>query len=216
MRPAHPNFSDLAALIAMKLIFGLDITLGKYVGARFPSIPDSFMKKKVGRCCSPEERDEKLKGFNLGKYRVFGADCDVIYFDHEIERSWISVDTLKMEISGVFDILLKYFPHDRIAYKNHPRHNGNGSLKAGVILEDFIPAELLSVRRVKIFLSVWSSSITNVDGCTAISLINLISLKDDTIKEEIKRGLLQKSKTGILFPRSLDEFERILIDISEK
>jgi hypothetical protein len=200
----------------MKLIFGHDITLGKYVGARFPSIPDSFMKKKVGLCFSPEERDEKLKGFSLGKYRVFGADCDVIYFDHEIEPSWISVDTLKLEIGGIFDILLKYFPHDRIAYKNHPRHNGNASLRAGVTLEDFIPAELLSSRRAKIYLSVWSSSITNVDGCTAISLINLISLKDDAVREKIKRGLVQKSKTEIIFPQSMEEFERILIDISEK
>jgi len=121
------------------------------------------------------------------------------------------------ELGRIFDILSKYFPEKEIARKYHPGYSSDKTMiKIGDVLPDFIPAELLYDDGVKMYLSVFSFSIANVEKGLAVSIADLISFKSDELKNRLKERLIQRSKSKIVFPESLDEFERILIDLKEQ
>ena len=108
----------------------------------------------------------------------------------------------------------KYFPEEEIARKYHPYlPTDKEMIKIGDVLPDFIPAELLYNENVKMYLGACSNCITNVGKGLAVSLIDLISFKNDKIREHLKEALIQRSRSEILFPQSLEEFERILINM---
>ena len=113
--------------------------------------------------------------------------------------------------------LSKYFSEDEIAFKCHPgSSNDNGLIKIGTELPSFVPAEMLYSDNVKMYLTVSSYSIVNVEKGLAVSLVNLISFKDDITRSNRKQILIQNKKSKILFPESLDEFERILMNLKEQ
>jgi len=61
--------------------------------------------------------------------------------------------------------LSKYFPENEIARKYHPHSPGDKTMiKTGDVLPDFIPAEFLYNDNVKIYLSLFSGSIANVEN----------------------------------------------------
>lgn len=211
-RPSPANIRDLAKLFILKAIYGFSITIGKHAGRRIPGIPARFMEKEVDKVISREERDEMLRGLDLSKFRkLIDADYDIIYFSHNISPVLASRDTLERELTDIFNILVKHFPEDRIACKYHPElYNDKTLVKVGKTLPDFIPAEFLHSEKVKAYLSFWSLSIANVEKGLAISLIDIISFNDQEERRRLKESLVQRSHTQILFPKSLDEFERIL------
>ena len=84
----------------------------------------------------------------------------------------------------------------------------------GAELPIYIPAEFLYSDRVQLYLGISSSAIANVRGGQAISLLELISFKDESVRERFKQRLVQTSRTKILFPSSLDELERMIISIT--
>lgn len=211
-RPTTPI--DLAKLIAIKLIFGRDALLGKSFHTRFPSMPDKFFEKAVDEVIGPSERDRMMKDFDFNRFRVFDiGKYRVIYFDEDlIESGYLSdSDTFLATLSRVFDILAKYFPQNEIARKYRPSAAGNKALIGiGDILDDFIPAELLRNENTKVYMSTLSTSIANMESGVAISLIDLCPFKNEQIRQQLKRFLIQFSSSEILFPKSFDEFERIV------
>jgi len=216
-KSAPRTIVDMVELVVIKLIFGCDITMGKRFHTRFPSMPDKFIEEAVGRVIGPDERDEMTKGFDLSQFRIFGSGkYSAIYFDEDLIGSGYlrDRDTFIRELSQVFDILTKHFPEREIARKYHPGSNTDRTMiKIGDVLEDFIPAELLYDENTSVYLSTLSLSIANVERGLAISLIDLISFKSDETKEQSRQYLKQNSHSEILFPKSLDEFERIVIDV---
>ena len=110
----------------------------------------------------------------------------------------------------------KYFPENEVALKYHP---GSGesetALPFGTRLPDFIPAEFLYSDKVKMYLGISSMALANVERGLAVSLIDLISFKDDKTRKQLKNVLIQWSHSEILFPQSLDEFERIVANLKD-
>jgi len=220
------NVVDLARLIILKLINGRDIALGQFPDKSphdkgFAYLPDEFMKSKVGRVIDWAEKSEMSEGFDLSQFKVFDVgNYSVIYFDEGLmECDYMQVDKSKFgkELGRIFDILSKYFPEKEIARKYHPGYSSDKTMiKIGDVLPDFIPAELLYDDGVKMYLSVFSFSIANVEKGLAVSIADLISFKSDELKNRLKERLIQRSKSKIVFPESLDEFERILIDLKEQ
>lgn len=214
------NIVDLVSLVRLKLIYGRDITMGKlpYIKG-FSYMRDKFFKKEVSRVIDREERNEMMKGFDLSQFKIFDVgDYSVIYFDQDlIGAGYISdSNTFKRELTNIFNILSKHFPAKKIARKYHPRHNSNKAMiKTGDILPDFIPAELLYNENVKIYLGLISNSIANVEKGLAVSIMDLITFRDEETRNQLKEGLLQRSRCEILFPKSLEEFEGIVINIEE-
>ena len=215
------NIVDLANLTILKLIYGYEVAVGKVSFIKgFLWMPDKFMEKEVDRAMERAEIDEMMKGFDLSPFRVFDVGSySVIYFDDGlIGVGYISDDdTFKQELTGIFDILGKYFPEKEIVVKYHPGYSGSETLlEVGDILPSFIPAELLYHENVKLYLGIFSRSIANVEKGLVISIADLISFKSDKIRNQLKEELIQVSKSKILFPKSQDEFERILIDVTGK
>ena len=212
------NIINLVSLIILKLIFGWDVIMGKLPYTRFPCMPDKFINKKVEKVIDREERNEMMKDFDLSQFKIFDVgNYSVIYFDESsgyICAYITDKNTFRRELVEIFDILTRYFPEKEIARKYHPSYPGDKTMiKIGDILPDFIPAEFLYNDNVKMYISLFSGSIANVEKGLAVSIADLISFKSDESRNQLKEILIQMSRSEILFPQSLDEFERILIDL---
>jgi len=215
------NIVDLVSLIRMKLIYGCDIALGKLRYTKgFAYIPDRFMEKKVDTVINNEKRNELMKGFDLSQFRIFDTgNYSVIYFDQPLVDSGRISDahTYQRELNEIFAVIGKHFKDEEIAHKYHPNSSGNKVMVSiGRVLPDFIPAEFCYDDKVKIYLSTVSCSIANVEKGIAISLANLITFQSDELREQLKETLIRRSRSKILFPKSLDELEEILIKIKEQ
>ena len=154
-------------------------------------MPDKFMKEKVDRVIEQEEKNETMKDFDLSRFKIFEVgNYSVIYFDDSLfEAGYITdKDVFKRELSEIFNILAKYFPEKEIARKYHPGYPGDKAMiKIGDVLPDFIPAELLYNDNIKMYLSPFSFSIANVEKGLAVSIADLITLKDEKIKNPLSQ-----------------------------
>ncbi|MBW1672884.1 MAG: hypothetical protein JRJ45_04425, partial [Deltaproteobacteria bacterium] len=147
--------------------------------------------------------------FDTGKYSV-------IYFHQDLllEGYISNGDTFRRELAEIFNILSKYFPENRVALKYHPCYPGDKTMVTyGEAMEDFIPGELLHNDNVKMYLSLFSYALANVRKGLAVSIANLITLRDDETREQLKEMVIGISRSEILFPKSLDEFEEILMKL---
>lgn len=214
------NIIDWVMFIRLKLVYGSDIAMGWIPCTKpFARIPDKFMKGEVDKVIDREERNEIIKDFDLSRFKIFDAgDYSIIYFDQPlVEMGYVSEEAFKRDLNKIFNILRKHFPETEIARKYHPKFSGGKAMvKIGDILPDFIPGELLHNDNIEMYLSPFSCAIANVEEGAAISIIDLISFKDDETRQQLKEVLIQMSHSEILFPKSLDEFEKIIIDIKEK
>lgn len=212
---------DLAKLIITKLIFGRGMAISKIAHIKgSPNMSDRFMETKVDKVINGQERDEMLKDFELSRFKVFDVSShSVIYFDQNLIESPDILDknTYREELTGIFEILSRVFPVKEIALKYHPGSNNDKTVPGiGDILPDFIPAEFLYNDNVKIYLSAYSSALANVEKGAIVSILNLISFKNDIIRDRFKEILINLGGTKVLFPTSLDEFEKLLIDIKQE
>lgn len=214
------NIFELAIWLRFKMAYGWDLMITQFPYQRcIPTIPDGFFKEHVDRVIEREERKMMLQGFDKSRFRVFNeGNYRVMYFHQDIfEAGYISDgESFQKTITGVFDILSKYFPADSIALKYHPNSQHKKDLiKIGVTLPDFIPAEFLYDERIELYLGFYSMALANVTRGLAVSLMDMVTFRDEETREQLKKELLQWSKKEILFPKSLAEFEKILIDINK-
>ena len=212
------NIVDLARLIQLKLTYGRGIAMGKLPHRKgFPLMSDRYLEKKVDVVINEEERDEIMKDFDLDQFKIFDVgNYSVIYFDDDLIRGGFIEDenAFRVELAKIFNILSKYFPEKEIARKYHPdRPRDETVIQVGDVIPDFIPAEFLHNDNVKIYLGNISSAIANVENGLAVSIIDLISFKNDEIGQWFREMLLRTSRSKILFPKSMDEFEKILIGL---
>lgn len=225
MRKYTPtNLVDWLILMTFKLTYGRAISMGQVsqfpLVKGFPYLSDKFIAKEVNRVVTWEEVNEMMKGFDLSQFKIFDVgNYKVIYFhDDIIEAPYSSIDeeSANRELAQIFGVLTNHFPQEEIATKFTPANPPKPRIKVGDILPAFVPAELLYKDSVKMYLSVFSASIANVERGVAVSMADLITFKSYEIKEQLRQGLLQRSKSKILFPKSLDEFEQIVIDLKQQ
>ena len=214
------NIVDLAKLIILKLTYGRGIALGKsfHRKDRFPHMSDKFMEREFDRVIDGEERDEMLKDFRLSQFKIFDTGkYSIIYFFDDVGGYTADENTFRREFTEIFNILSKYFPESEIARKYHPGYRSDGtSIKTGDVLPDYIPAELLYDDNVKIYLGACSSAMANVEKGLVVSLLDLISFGNEQTREQLKEILLRTARSKILYPKSLDEFEEILINMKQQ
>ena len=218
------SLRDIATLLMYKMIYGKNVQLGQYPSDNpwskgFPLIPDSFMKNSIDSVIDWSNRDEIMEDFAWEKVRVFDTgDHKVIYFHQDlVGRYGIDRDTFSRELNSIFDIVLRYFPEKEIARKYHPGHDYNKDvITVGEELPIYIPAEFLYNEKVQIYLGISSNAIVSVRGGQAISLIDLITFRDNKVRAGFKERLMRTSRTEILFPSSLDGLEGMIINITGK
>ena len=213
------NIVDLASLTISKLIYGRNLSMGKLSDKKLPYMSNKFMEKEVDKVITIEERNELMEHFELGSFKICDVDnYSVIYFDGSLVTNGFIADEaiFRRELSDIFHILSKYFPEREIARKYHPHYSDDKAMiRIGDVLEDFVPAELLYNENVKMYLGVFSIALANVENGLAVSLADLISFKDEKLKDEKKEILIKRSRSQIIFPKSLDEFENIIMNITK-
>jgi len=211
------NIRDLLLLVKLKIIYGLDSTMIRIIINKVPYIPDKFMKHKVHKIIPEETSKKLLEDFDYKQFNVFDvANYSIIYFDqgYFYRDNFVDIDLFQNEINAIFNILSKYFTNEEIAIKYHPGDNADkNKINAGTVLDNYIPAEFLYSNNVKMYLSFSSGSLGNVEKGLAVSLVDLITYKTDGIREKVREATLKKSYSNILFPASLDDFEKIVISL---
>ena len=213
----HPgSVLDLLSLWKLKITYGRGITYARLPHAKFEYLPDEFIAGKTDHTFSLEATDSLLKDFNLEEFKIFDSrQFQVLYFDQPLITSGRIADTavFRRELDAIFAILNKHFSDDKIGLKYHPiSHTDKSFIKAGVILDDSLPAEMLYHPNIKLYLSFCSSALANVEKGLAVSLLDLISFEDETAKSFIRETLIRRSRSAILFPQTLAELERIIAD----
>jgi len=211
------NIVDLVGLVMLKLTFGWNIVLGKLPYMKgIPSMPDAFINRKLAKVIDREERSEVMKSFDWSRFQIFDAsNYSVIYFDGPLLNGITDDDPHKREFTEIFNILGKYFPEKEIACKDYPTCSGDVSrMEITNVIEGFIPAEFLYNDKVKMYLGINSCAIANAEKGLAVSIIDLITWRSEELKDQLKEVLIQSSKSTILFPKSLEEFERIVAEVS--
>jgi len=63
------------------------------------------------------------------------------------------------------------------------------------------------------YLGINSLAIANVEKGVAVSLMELVTFKNDAVKEGLMDILIKTSRSKVLFPKSLEEFEQILTKV---
>lgn len=216
------NITELTSLVISRLIYGRNITLGQLPYHKgFLFMPDKFIGE-VDRIMSQAEVINMVKGFDLSQFKVPTTNsCSVIFLDQPlVGGGYISdADAYRRELTSILNILSKYYTKNEIGIKYHPEYDGDGSLEnVGDILPSFIPAELLYNNNIKLYLTVMSWSIAYAENGLVVSLVDLITFKDDEVKHKLKEAFVEiskSSKPSVLFPKTLDEFEQILIGSKE-
>ncbi len=215
------NLKELVYLLRWKLAYGWSVYLNRErTGTIAPSIPDSFMRQHVQKIMESEESYKAIEGLDMRRFRVFDTgNFSVMYFhDNLIRGGYITdIGAFNKLLADVFDIIKKHVPENKVARKLHPSpHEGEIIPTYGKLLPDYIPAEFLYNDNVKIYLGLSSMALANVERGNAVSLIDMVKFRDDTTGENLKKVLLQASKSKILFPKSLKEFEEILVGLKIK
>jgi len=202
--PTKLNIRLFIELTAKKLLYGNDIELKSIFGNITSSMSDRFLNKCIIE--KPLLNDyEKHFSFVNHNYEY------IFFHDDMIEHGYTDVGFNK-EIDSIFDVARESIPEDKIAIKYHPSTViTNRTLNFKNELPYQIPAELLFNDRVKIYFSVASTALAQVTKGKAISLIDLITFKDKSVKLSIKDYLEKSKRSNILFPQSLDELRKMLI-----
>ncbi|MEK9148744.1 MAG: hypothetical protein AAB267_01715 [Candidatus Desantisbacteria bacterium] len=209
---------ELVHFLRYKLVYGHDMVLGKHpLGHKIPRMPDRFFKKGIARVINRKERNEMLQSFDISQLKVLNNDdYSIMYFPEDsVEHEYIAdVVDFERRLTEIFNIMGKHFSENKVALKYHPGYGESATtLPFGTRLPDFIPAEFLYSESVEMYLGLSSMALANVEKGLAVSLIDMVSFKNETIKDRLKEILIAWSHSKIQFPKSLDEFERILIDI---
>jgi hypothetical protein len=207
-------------MISAKFVYGPTPVMIKFPFTDgYVYMPDRFIKKHTQRVISFEEREQMVSSLDIERFQIFDTgNYDVIYFSHRLGSNTVpDQEVLKEEIGEIFKVLNKYFPEEQIATKHHPGQlNDENVIKIGQELEAYIPAEFLFNEQVKMYLSFWSLSIAHVEQGLAVSLMDLITLVSGEIREQYRVYLLGHSKSEILFPKTLQEFEKIIRRIKKE
>jgi hypothetical protein len=210
------NLTDLTDLMINKLIYGFGITMGRLSYTHFPCLPDKFLKREVAETIDHAARKKMLRNFDMSRFKeIFDVgNYSVIYYHQDlVQVGFVSnSNAFKKELTEIFNLLSKYFPENEVGLKYHPCSPSDKTMiKFGEVIEDFIPGEFLYNDNVRMYLSPFSCAITNVERGLAVSIADLITWRDDETKGQIKELMVQRGHYKILFPKSLDEFEKIVV-----
>jgi hypothetical protein len=137
-----------------------------------------------------------------------------LYLHEDLKEYGYVDDTYNAEIENLLGIVKEYISENSLAVKYHPASSKcNRNLSVKNELCHYIPAEFYFNNNVEVYISVGSTALTNVTKGTAISLINLITFKEQRYKDIFVNYLDTLKQTNILFPKSVDEFRNMLSSI---
>lgn len=215
------TFKDHIRLLRLKLIYGHELSLICVIIANGTYISDLFMQNYVNDVIEQKESQKLIKSLNYNRFNIFNKyKYRLIYFDQGYigRDDVINSQLFKKRMKTIFKVIKKYFNNDEIGIKYHP---GDNSAKnwhnVGMEIDRSIPAEYLYNKRVNIYLSFSSGSIGNIgkyknEKGVVVSLVDYIFNKNEARRTKTKKAILDKSYSKIMFPKSIQEFEKIVVN----
>jgi len=211
------SVNNIIKIIVFKIIFGRKIITVKFMEEFIPSMSTNYIKKITSRMISRKERDRMLVLLDKREFAIYNEfNYDVLYFGHNAKNIRSSRSEWEKILNDIFNILKKYYPEKKIRIKLHPARESDISINVGILVDKYIPAEFLYNRKVKVYITPYSRSLSNLKNGLTISLIDLIPTNNLQYKSKIKERFKKMSYLDHYFPETLDEFENILIDIKNK
>ncbi len=205
------NFKDIIRLFIYKLIFSSKTSLITIEHEKTTFISNKHLNILTDRIIKRKNRDSRLKEINLMNFNLFPEKkYDVLYFGHNALNVRSSREDMEKTLEDVYNILLKHFPKEKIAYKLHPGRDNDLSMKFGDKIASYIPAEFLINNNVKIYITPYSSALSQVKNQLCISLIDLIPTQNERLKKYIKNRIKKMSVGKLHFPKTYTEFEMII------
>lgn len=214
---------DWLTILNVKLIYGWPISMMQLAG--LPDLkweiylPESTLKRKTANYIAPDEAEAMMNDFDMDRFRVFNEkEHSLIYFhDDIIEAPYSGIDEQQAnrELEQIFEVIKRHIPEQALATKLTPASAPKPRPQIGELLPSFVPAELLYNDKTAMYLSIFSAAMANVEKGMAVSMADLITFKDNATKDALKQSLLQRARSKILFPSSLEELEQIIITLKQ-
>ena len=147
--------------------------------------------------------------FVLEHYVPDLKNIKVVFFEQPlVERHRVKVETYRTELHAIFEVISTYYEDDQILVKHHP-----GGFTSRIPLSNSLteslrncPSEVLSFSRETIFITVSSTSVTDLDSKNIISVMNLITYKSSSEKNYLHEYFISRLNQGVFFPKTLGEF----------
>tara|TARA_B000000475_G_scaffold105325_2_gene85530 strand:+ start:32847 stop:33956 length:1110 start_codon:yes stop_codon:yes gene_type:complete len=216
------SFSESIKLILRIFVCGKSIRIGditniKSNSALFYKISDKFYRKNINKKFLPLERDRLLKDFKLDKYSFSNKyNYEVIYYDKELIKTELcDKDILKDDFKKIFKVISSYVSKNKVAIKLPGVRSSKeslGILSYGISLDHHIPAELYYSKKVKLYLGVTSTALSNIDNGTVISIAYLINYRSgkEIYRDRSIANQEKRSKGKIYYPKTMDEFTELV------
>ena len=205
------NTRDFVKSIIYKLIYSSKASLITIEHEKTTFISNRHLNMLTDKIIGKNQRDLELNKIDLASFNLFtDKKYEILYLGHNAYNIRSSKKDMIETLQKVYDIVLQYFPKEKVGYKLHPGRENDISMEFGCEIEDYIPAEFLFNEYVKIYITPYSSAISNMNDKLCISLIDLIPTKNHRLKEYIKGRLNNMSIGKLHFPKTLIDFEKLM------
>jgi hypothetical protein len=209
------NFTEWLIYFRWRVIYDWQIEFKRGVGVVdeiFGQIGREYLRKYRVTVLDSNAYSHQANGI-LSRYALRESGIKVLLIDQDISESgMLNIRDFEEALNRVNDVLTKYFQNSEIGVKRHPFFplNHRFSVENKVELDAWIPAELYMSESVKFVISFHSNAlkIASNEVC-AISLIDLLPFRPE-YTEEYKHYLMNNSDKEIVFPKNIDEFERLV------
>ena len=217
MRSFKSNYSIRLVIktFIASCIYGIRFKSVSFYGYPMTVIDNSFLKlvgaQKYDHNFNPKNIekfiDNKLKHTSIEVLLLLGGE----YF--------LDLDRYSAAMKDIYNVLLKNYKPFNVGIKNHPQFPmvKNEWNENFVILDSKLPANLLCYSS-KVVIAYESSVLYEAAdiGKSAISTLHIIPSKKIGEVERVEKYLLDNSKSkNIYFPRSIDEFNDLLVALIE-
>ncbi len=195
-----------------RLTYGRPPQLIRYSGKLYEYIPDRFISKHVDIVSSAAETAEFAADVDLRDVDVFGANqFRLIYFDQPLDQSGrVTSEEFRTKLTRVFEVIGAVFEPHEVGIKYHPMLGSTEGVATGTVIEDHVPAEMLYDDGVQFYVSFSSGSIARARNGVVISLLDLMTFRDDEAKHTIKSRLVERAVSEVCFPGTFEELAALL------
>lgn len=205
--------------IALKLIFNLDTMYYETNGVPRIGIDEKFLNKNNIREFKPSIKSDQMILDAIKKSKVNYKEYDNLIVDDGLavinsirytSVNKIYKDIFKLPIEFAFKKHPKPMLEENKAYQNFYKIFSNCKE-----IPRYMPVELFYNNIHKNVISIFSAALigtSQFEHIKAISLIELVEWHNESYKKEWKEYFKKESNNKILFPNSLEELKKLLIE----
>ena len=219
------SLKELVKLMFMMFLYNRHLRLGsagRKLRSGFYKISDPYIEKNIDLKVAIDERKQLQQNFEIDKFTVAeNKSYKIVYFDKDLVRDKLCEEaTYARELNDVFSIVSYYCESNELAKKYKPNRTSKWNreqISYGDIVPDYIPAEMLYNKDVKVYIGSTSMAIANIPYGNIISIVFLFTFIQPELRDRsVANQELRKLGGTIHYPKTLSEFETILKKLTKR